>query len=418
MPLQDHTVLDQLIISHSPLMDAQHAVIGIRLTLSTARPDGVASGSVTGAALLAALAEVWPPAAVRQGGRAIAPGTVAPGTVASGTVALNVVGEPLLLAVLAAAPAAPFVVEVPGFMVVAHAAALHAQHAAGGELWIKGRGAADLDIDARAWFSHVLYELPDALPGALTSGRGEMGAIAVGAHSIADVDAATRQGAVAVAGWPLGDAPLAGAVRQKVAPEMQVVLELIRRVDAEEPVERLEATLKSDPSLAFRLLRYMNSAAFGFSVEISSFRHALMMLGYAKLKRWLALLLVSSSKDARLKPVMYAAVRRGLVMEELARSAGDAEMKSEMFICGVFSLLDRLLGQPLAELLPNVPLPERVRRALGQGEGPFVPYLDLVRALENGAAYEVHECCEALMLAPKDVNRALLAALLAAQQLD
>ena len=85
---------------------------------------------------------------------------------------------------------------------------------------------------------------------------------------------------------------------------MQVVLELINRIDREEPIERLDATLKGDPSLAFRLLRTMNSPAFGLQVEINSFRHALMMLGYAKLKRWLALLLASASKDARLKPVM------------------------------------------------------------------------------------------------------------------
>jgi EAL and modified HD-GYP domain-containing signal transduction protein len=82
-----------------------------------------------------------------------------------------------------------------------------------------------------------------------------------------------------------------------VAPELQVILELINRVDREEPVDRLEAVLKNDPTLAFRLLRYINSPAFGLSVEISSFRHALMILGYQRLKRWLALLLASASKD-------------------------------------------------------------------------------------------------------------------------
>ena len=105
-------------------------------------------------------------------------------------------------------------------------------------------------------------------------------------------------------------------------------------------------------------------------------------------------------------------------MEELARAAGDAEMKSEMFICSVFSLLDSMLGQPMAELLPNVPLPERVRQALGAEEGPFMPYLHLVRAMESGAAYELHERADELMLDAVDLNRALLAALLAARQLD
>jgi c-di-GMP phosphodiesterase len=400
MALQDHAVLGQLSVGHCPLIDAQRAVVGTRLALAAPRNDA----NIDGAAVLAALAEVWPPLAAAKNASAVA----------TGTVALNVAGEGLLRALLSAPASSPFAIEVPAFLVADCAPLLQAQHLAGAQLWVKGRGATELTSELRACFSKLVYELPAAPP----TGRGSLGAVAIGASAIADVDAATRQGAVAVAGWPLADPTAAGSVRQKVAPELQVVLELINRVDAEESIERLEATLKSDPSLAFRLLRYMNSAAFGFSVEISSFRHALMMLGYPKLKRWLALLLVSASKDARLKPVMYAAVRRGLVMEELARSAGDAEIKSEMFICGVFSLLDRLLGQPFSELLPNVPVPERVRQALSEGQGPFMPYLELVRALENGAAYEVQEHADALMLASGEINRALLAALLAARQLD
>ena len=98
---------------------------------------------------------------------------------------------------------------------------------------------------------------------------------------------------------------------------MQVIVELIHRVDNEEPIDKLEATLKRDPSLAFKLLRYINSPAFGLRVEVSSFRHAIMLLGYQRLKRWLALLLATASKDVNLRPVMFAAVRRGLLMEEL-----------------------------------------------------------------------------------------------------
>jgi EAL and modified HD-GYP domain-containing signal transduction protein len=83
-------------------------------------------------------------------------------------------------------------------------------------------------------------------------------------------------------------------------------------------------------------MRYLNSAAFGLTVEINSFGHALMLLGYQRLKRWLALLLASSSKGVGARHLLYGAVRRGLLMEELGRTQGDAEMRGEMFICGVF----------------------------------------------------------------------------------
>jgi EAL and modified HD-GYP domain-containing signal transduction protein len=189
-------------------------------------------------------------------------------------------------------------------------------------------------------------------------------------------------------------------------------------VDRQDPVPKLEATLKKDPTLGFRLLRYLNSPAFGLSVEISSFGHALMMLGYQRLKRWLALLLASASKDANAKPVMFAAVRRGLLMEELGRSSGDAEMRGELFICGVFSLLDRLLKQPVEELIKSVPVPERVQQALQSGSGPFQPYLQMVMAIENESLYDIREGADRLFMGLTEVNRAVLAALRSARQLD
>jgi EAL and modified HD-GYP domain-containing signal transduction protein len=153
-------------------------------------------------------------------------------------------------------------------------------------------------------------------------------------------------------------------------------------------------------------------------VELSSFRHAIMMLGYKRLKRWLALLLVTASKDINLKPVMFAAVRRGLLMEELVRSDGSEEMRGEMFICGVFSLLDRMFQQPFSELLANIPVPEHVYEALADGTGPYQPYVEVVRAIESESLFDFREASERLMMSVSEINRAQLRALTAAAQLE
>ena len=176
--------------------------------------------------------------------------------------------------------------------------------------------------------------------------------------------------------------------------------------------------LKRDPSLAFKLMRYINSPAFGLRVEISSFRHAIMMLGYQRLKRWLALLLATAGKDANMKPVMFAAVRRGLLMEELVRSSGDEEMRNEMFICGVFSLLDRMFKQPFSDLMKTIPVPERVYQALVKNEGPFQPYLAMVRAAEGESVFEYREAAEQLLMSVAEINRAQLRALMGARALE
>jgi c-di-GMP phosphodiesterase len=239
-----------------------------------------------------------------------------------------------------------------------------------------------------------------------------------GTRSAADIEAAFSRGAVAVLGWPLDDALPKSTGRVVVPADIQLVMELINAVEREEPVAKLEGILKRDPTLAFRLLRYLNSPGFGLSAEVTGFGHAIMMLGYARMKRWLALLLASSSKGVNARPLMHAALRRGLLMEELVRGNSDTEMRGEMFICGVFSLLDRMLQQPLAELLKGVPVPERVQQTLLGESGPYTPYLDLVRATEQEAVFEIRECTERLLLSPVDVNRAVLLALRGARQLD
>jgi EAL and modified HD-GYP domain-containing signal transduction protein len=200
-------------------------------------------------------------------------------------------------------------------------------------------------------------------------------------------------------------------------PEVGGIVELMNRIEREEPVERMEAVLNADPALAFRLLRYLNSAAFGLRAEVTSFRHGLMMVGYQRLKRWLALLLATGSKNPASRLINAVAARRGLIMEELARSSGDETMRSEMFICGVFSLLDRQLRQPLGDLMGALPVQQRVQSSLVDN-GPYAQHLRLVQALEQCSPPDIGEAAERVLLGRAEVNRALLRALALAQELD
>ena len=115
---------------------------------------------------------------------------------------------------------------------------------------------------------------------------------------------------------------------------------------------------------------------------------------------------------------MFAALRRGLLMEELARSSGGEEMRGEIFICGVFSLLDHMFQQPFEQLLNSLPVPERVRQALVDNTGPYQPYIDVVRAVETGTLFDFREAADKLMMTAAEINRALLRALTAASELE
>jgi c-di-GMP phosphodiesterase len=420
--MQDHPILAHVVMGYSPMIDRHRTVFATRLTLFPERPDV----TVDAPALLAALAEVWPDEGEKMTLtlRALDPASgSSESTAATGPRAsLNLAGEALLQGVMAAEPGAQLMIEVPAFMAAdpQHATALRELHAAGRTLLIKGRPLAELPRELLPCFSHSIIDVSEERRG-LTPPPGMVRSITTvqsGVRSQPDIEAAFQRGAVAVIGWPLDDAVPAPKGRASVPPDLQVIMDLIHGVDRELPVDRLEATLRRDPTLAFRLMRYLNSPAFGLTVEISSFRHALMMLGYHRLKRWLALLLMSATKEVNMKPVMFAALRRGLLMEELVRHTGDAEMRGEIFICGVFSLLDRMLKLPFDELLKSVPVPERVRDALAVQAGPFAPYLELVRAIENESLFDIRDSADRVFMGLHEINSAVLRALRLARQLD
>ena len=410
--MQDNPILGQLILGYGAVIDRQRAVVATRLTVFPEPADAVPDALQLQQALEAVCPESGAALSLRL--RPMDSGAGHPPTAGIGLF-LNVASEPLLRALLAAPPVSRHLIEVPAFIAGDPdlVPALVALSDGGGAMALKGQPRGPLAAELDGCFS---LQLDDAdAPAA----RGKAPALVrTGVRSPAELQAAFDAGAVAATGWPFGDPPEKPAGKVTVPPELQVILELINRVDREEHVDRLEAVLKNDPTLAFRLLRYINSPGFGLSVEISSFRHALMILGYQRLKRWLVLLLASASKDASMKPVMFAAVRRGLIMEEFARSSGDADMRGELFICGIFSLLDRLMRQPFAELLRLVPMPERVHQVLLRGEGPFAPYLELAQAIENESAFDIREAAARVMMSASEVNRALLTALTTATQLD
>ncbi len=382
-----HPVLAQLALGYAPLYDKQRQVMGTRLSLLPLKPDA----ELPAAAVLAAVLEGLPP-------------EHKPGV-------LGLPQEAALNALLGAGVPPHLALELPAFL----AAGMTLEGLKGQLL----KGASNAPLASRGAFKATELDLDDLRRGIKDPNGLPLWCNAV--RSAPEADEAFQRGAVAVFGLPVDgsyEPPPGKTVKSEITADLSVIVELMSQVDKELPLDRMEATLKRDASLSFKLLRYLNSAAFGLPVEVTSFRHAMMLLGYPRLKRWLALLLTTASKDNAMRPVMWAALRRGLVMEELSKALQDSEAKDEMFICGLFSLLDHLLKTPFAQLLQAIPMPERVRQALVDGSGPYAPYLGLVRAMESESAFDFKDACEALMLGPAEANQALLTALAKGAQLD
>ncbi len=148
--------------------------------------------------------------------------------------------------------------------------------------------------------------------------------------------------------------------------------------------ERLEALFRQDVTLTTRLLRYLNSAAFGWRHEIPSLGHALALLGLDPLRKWAAMMGFVALGGDRPRELVVTGLSRARFAEELAGPAGMPEHGSELFLTGMLSVVDAMVGRPMREILDGLAVPAAVRSALNGDEHPIRPVYDAVKAYERG----------------------------------
>ena len=201
---------------------------------------------------------------------------------------------------------------------------------------------------------------------------------------------------------------------REINPAQRLILQLMDLVRKNADVPKIEALIKRDPALSFRLLRYINSAGFGLGCEIQSLRHAVSLLGYQALYRWLSVLLATATSSGYAPALMQTAIIRGRFAELLGRGLLPKSEAENLFVAGMFSLLDRLLGMSMETVLSQVQLSEAVGEALLSRQGMYGPFLALAEACEMNPA-KARMLASTLCMEYEDVNKAHLAALAWAQ---
>lgn len=185
---------------------------------------------------------------------------------------------------------------------------------------------------------------------------------------------------------------LAGQAAGMVAPTVKsdptarsLLLKLLSLVTRDAESAEIEALIKRDANLAYKLLRLVNSVAFMPGRHIESFSQALVLLGRRQLQRWLMLLLFARPPGSeKANPLMPQAAMRANLLESIAKHRGmPRDDWDHAFMIGMFSLLDSLFGQPLADVLAPLHLSDAVTQALLGGHGPFAPFLHAVRMGEG-----------------------------------
>jgi len=147
-------------------------------------------------------------------------------------------------------------------------------------------------------------------------------------------------------------------------------------------VREIENLVKSEASLCYRLLCYLNSAVFGFAAEIHTVRHALAILGEREVRRWIRLVATLGAGQGKSSDLVLAALVRARFCELLSPKIQRGY--SDLFLMGMLSLMDTILEIPMRQVLDKVPIDQESKDALLGAASPLQPFYQLMLAQESG----------------------------------
>jgi c-di-GMP-related signal transduction protein len=178
------------------------------------------------------------------------------------------------------------------------------------------------------------------------------------------------------------------------------VMQAINRPELD--FRQLEDIIKHDASLTYKLLCYINSAFFGLRYKITSLIHALVLLGEHEVRKLISLIaLTTMGKDKPEELAVLAAIRAKFC-ESLAPLIGLAHRSHDLFLLGMFSLIDVIVDQPLPDILQMMPLADDVKAALLGEDNHVRAIYEFSLAYERGAWEQVSALARRLGLSEVD----------------
>jgi EAL and modified HD-GYP domain-containing signal transduction protein len=187
-------------------------------------------------------------------------------------------------------------------------------------------------------------------------------------------------------------------------PKNQVnYLRLLQAISRDElEVKEIEDIIKGEASLCYRLLRYLNSAAFAFSSEIHSVRHGLAILGEREVRRWVRLVAALGAGQNKPSDLVLSALVRARYLELLAPRVPHGE--SDLFLVGLFSLMDSILDLPMGVVIEGISLDHETRAVLLGQASQLDPIYRLMLAQESANWINLTELCTQLKLPESHVT--------------
>ena len=192
------------------------------------------------------------------------------------------------------------------------------------------------------------------------------------------------------------------------------LLQAVSKPDLE--VREMEELIKNEASVCYRLLRYLNSAAFAMRNEVHSIRHALTLLGEREVRRWIRLVVTITAAENRSSELVSNAMIRARFCETIGARVPHGE--SDLFLMGLLSMIDAILEVPMITVLENIPLEHETKAVLLGGASKLRPLYRLMLARESGDWKGAADHANQLGLSESDVAQAYWQAMQWARQIS
>lgn len=175
---------------------------------------------------------------------------------------------------------------------------------------------------------------------------------------------------------------------KRLAPGKVLQLQLIQEVNTPNPdMFKVENYLKRDLTLSYTLMRYTKNVLFknrGIVLgKNATLRDTLLYLGINEVRRFVSISCLTHMADVKTDQLYHMSLVRGMFCELMAKETGNARLSGDAFFCGLFSLLDTILGISMEDLFRQILLPENVMNALTKHEGVIWQFLTLARLYEE-----------------------------------
>jgi len=176
--------------------------------------------------------------------------------------------------------------------------------------------------------------------------------------------------------------------QNEVAPLKVNYIELLNTVNNNNfELTKAADIIGRDTALTISLLKLVNRMAV--NSEITSIRHAAAMLGQKELKKWINAAVTNQLYADKPNEITRLSLLRAKFAENLAPAFEMAGQSSELFLMGLFSVLDLILNKPMEEALRMVKVSKQIEEALINGKGKLAPVLEFVTQYEAANWQEV-----------------------------